>query len=448
MTSSASLRDPAPVATPADTAAPSSIDGTARRGGLTVPQGAALSIGAVLGTGVITLPAIAADIAGPASLVAWAALVLLSVPLASTFAALGSRFPDSGGVSTYVRRAFGDRAAAAVGWCFYFAVPVGAPPASMMAGGYVADVVGGGRTTTLAVAGALILGTGAMNAAGLRFSGRVQLGLASVLALLMTATIAVALPHAEAESLAPFAPYGWAAVGSAAAVLVWGFAGWEAVASLAGDYRRPRRDVPRATGIAVVVVGVLYLALAAASVLVLGPRAGQSQAPLSDLMAIALGDQARVVTAVVAVLLTVGAMNAYYAGGSRLGAALARDGALPVWLARGSEAGEVPRRSLAVITTLSSLSLVAAVVLDLGLTPLMLLATGCFTLVYVLGTAAAVRLLPRWTRAWWVALVALASVTGLLVLNGLHGLWALGLVAGSLAFRSRRRATPRGQGAG
>ena len=32
-------------------------------------------------------------------------------------------------------------------------------------------------------------------------------------------------------------------------------------------------------------------------------------------MAIALGEQARVVTAVVAVLLTIGAMNAYYAGG-------------------------------------------------------------------------------------------------------------------------------------
>src|SRR5690348_9134129 len=82
--------------------------------GLSIPQGTALSIGAVLGTGVITLPAIAAGIAGPASLVAWAALVVLSIPLDSTFAAMGARFPDSGGVSTYVRRAFGPKASAAV----------------------------------------------------------------------------------------------------------------------------------------------------------------------------------------------------------------------------------------------------------------------------------------------------------------------------------------------
>src|SRR3954463_12733341 len=102
-----------------------------RTGGTpTVPPGTALSVGAVLGTGVISLPALAARAAGPASLVAWAALVLLSVPLAATFAALGARFPDGGGVSTYARRAFGPGAATLVGWCFYVTIPVGAPTAA------------------------------------------------------------------------------------------------------------------------------------------------------------------------------------------------------------------------------------------------------------------------------------------------------------------------------
>ncbi|GAA2157906.1 amino acid exporter (AAE family) [Humibacillus xanthopallidus] len=421
---------------------------TTRRGGLSLAQGTALSVGAVLGTGVITLPALAADLAGPASLVAWGALVVLSVPLASTFAALGARYPGSGGVSTYVRQAFGDRAAAAVGWCFLFAVPVGAPPASMMAGGYVADVVGGGRATALGVALALILGTAAMNIAGLRLSGRVQLGLATVLALLMTATMALALPHGSTESLTPFAPNGWGAVGSAAAVLVWGFAGWEAVASLAGEYRDPRRDVPRATALAVTVVGVLYLGLAATSILVLGADAGRSQAPLSDLLAIALGDPARVVTAVVAVLLTLGAMNAYFAGGSRLAAALAHEGALPGWLAPGAGVGEVPRRGVVVIGVAATLSLLVTAVLGLGLTPLMLLATGCFTLVYVLGTASALVLLPRWSTAWWTAAVAFVSVLGLLAANGLHALWALGIVSLSLLHHRWRTSARASSGRG
>ena len=63
---------------------------TASRPGLTVARGVALTIGAVLGTGVISLPAMAAGIAGPASVVAWAALVVPSAPLALTFAALGA----------------------------------------------------------------------------------------------------------------------------------------------------------------------------------------------------------------------------------------------------------------------------------------------------------------------------------------------------------------------
>jgi amino acid efflux transporter len=85
-------------------------------GRLSAVHGVALYVGAVLGTGVIALPALAARAAGPASLLAWLGLVLASIPLAATFAALGARYPDAGGVSTYARQAFGPRAAAAVGW--------------------------------------------------------------------------------------------------------------------------------------------------------------------------------------------------------------------------------------------------------------------------------------------------------------------------------------------
>ena len=50
---------------------------------------------------------------------------------------------------------------------------------------------------------------------------------------------------ADLANLRPFAPHGWRAIGPAMAVLVWGFAGWEALTSLATDYRNPRRDVPK-----------------------------------------------------------------------------------------------------------------------------------------------------------------------------------------------------------
>jgi amino acid efflux transporter len=46
---------------------------------LTTRSGAALYVGAVLGPGVLLLPALAAEAAGPASILAWVALLALSV---------------------------------------------------------------------------------------------------------------------------------------------------------------------------------------------------------------------------------------------------------------------------------------------------------------------------------------------------------------------------------
>ena len=97
-------------------------------------QGVALYAGAVLGSGVLVIPAVAAELAGPASLLAWGAMTLLTLPLALTMSLLSARFPGGGGVSTFVREAFGPAASAVVGWAFLLAVPLGAPLAGAYAG--------------------------------------------------------------------------------------------------------------------------------------------------------------------------------------------------------------------------------------------------------------------------------------------------------------------------
>lgn len=423
----------------------STAAGSVGPGRLSVAQGAALSIGAVLGTGVIALPALGAQIAGPASLVAWALLVLLSIPLAATFAALGARYPDAGGVSTYVRKAFGPRPAIVVGWSFYLAVPVGAPAAGLFAGAYVAAAVGGGTATKLATTGALMLAVTLTNLWGVRVSGRAQLVFAGLLVTMLLVAAISALPHADLGNLRPFAPHGWWSIAPAAGVLVWGFVGWEAVTSLAGELRRPSRDVPRATAIALVVVGVLYVAVAATSLLVLGSATGSTEAPLAELLAVGLGSEVRVVTAVAAVLLTLGTMNAYYAGAAKLGAALGRDGGLPAWFTHGSRAGEVPRRSLAVFSSVAAAAFVVVVVAGTGTRSLVLLTTGSLVLVYVIGMAAALRLLPARSLARRAAVVGFVAVSLLYLTIGPYVVWSLSVGLAALAYdrwrrRSRRHA--------
>jgi amino acid efflux transporter len=418
---------------------PMAVDEPVRPGTVTLPQGIALYVGAVLGTGILALPSLAARTAGPASLVAWVAMVALSIPLAATFAALAARYPDAGGVSTFVRRAFGPQAAAVAGWCFYLTIPVGAPAAGMFAGSYVADAVGGGRATVLLVAAGLIAATIFSNLFGLRVSGKVQLVLAGLLVALISLASIVSLPHARLASLSPFAPHGWFAIGTAAELLLWSFAGWEAITHLSGEFRRPHRDLGLATAAAIAIVGVLYLGVAVATITVLGPAAGRREAPVADLLALELGGSARGIAAVMAVVLTLGVMNAYHAAAAKLGAALGRDGAMPAWLARGSEVNEIPRRALVVLGIGSGLTITAVAITRIDPRPLVHMATASLVTVYVLGMAAAIRLLEPGRPGRRAALVGLIAVGAMLVVAGPFLLWPALLTLGSLLYGRQRR---------
>lgn len=395
--------------------------------GLTWLQGTALYVGAVVGTGVIALPALAANVAGPASLLAWLTLILLSIPLAATFSALGARYPDSGGVATSVKLAFGSYPAAVVGWCFLLAVPVGSPAAALFAGAYVQAAVGGGASTLMITAFSLVSGITLINAFGVTISGKAQVLIAALLIAFLVTAVCASLPHSQTHNLHPFAPHGWLAIAPAAGLLVWSFAGWEAITYLAAEFRQPSRDMPRAAAAAVVVIGILYFAVAAATILVLGASAQTTQAPLALLLAIGLGGPAKMLAAIAALLLTAGTMNAYFAGAAKLGAALGRDGALPGWFAHGSEAGGIPRRSLLSLAALTLIVLIATAVAHLRVEALVLMTTGAFVVVYILGTAAALRLLePRsWGRR--AALLALIFDILLLATTGLYLLWSVGV---------------------
>jgi amino acid efflux transporter len=131
--------------------------------------------------------------------------------------------------------------------------------------------------------------------------------------------------------------------------------------------------------------------------------------------------------AIAALLLTAGTMNAYFAGAAKLGAALGRDGALPGWFAQGSDAGGIPRRSLLSLAALTLIVLVATAVAHLRVEALVLMTTGAFVVVYIAGTAAALRLLEPGTWGRRAALVALVFDILLLTTTGLYLLWSAGI---------------------
>ncbi|MDA2810866.1 amino acid permease [Nocardiopsis sp. RSe5-2] len=306
-------------------------------------QAVALYTGAVLGAGVLVLPGQAATMAGPASLLAWLFMGLLGLPLATTFAALATRYPDAGGIATYAARAFGPTAGGLSGWFYLVAGVLGQTIVPLTGGYYVAAALGAGPWAAYVVAGAILALATAANLAGMRLSGRVQLALAGGVALLLLAATLAALPHVGMEAFTGptgFAPHGVSGVAKAAVVLFLAFAGWEAVAHLAGEFRDVRRDMRRATVATVAVVLVLYTGVAFAVV-----GTGTYGDPAVDRVAVGevlgtgLGFSAAVASAVLATVISLGTTNTFLASLSRLAYALGSDGWTPGFLARRDTRG-------------------------------------------------------------------------------------------------------------
>jgi amino acid efflux transporter len=387
-------------------------------GRIGLPSASALYIAAVLGTGILALPGLAADAAGPASILAVAIVFVISIPLAGTFAALAARFPDAGGVATFVRLALGLTAARMTGYWFFFGCGFGAPVVATLGGEYLAAVTGLPREWIGVVGSAFLLVAIGLAWIGLRVSSGVQLGLSALLVVVVVIVVASAAPVAEPANLQPFLPHGWAGVGVAISLFVWAFAGWEAITHWASEFKNPRRTLPLATAIAVVIVGVAYLALQVATVLVSGARGGSSLVPLIDLVAVTLPGIGPAVVAGIAVIVVLGVLNVYIPAFGNLAASLGRDGHLPRWFARGVEGGEVPRRGLLLTAALCLGYTAVRFAFDIDLEVFVLIHTSSMVAVYLLGMIAAVRLLDRFSVGWWMAVVSVALVGGLVLLAG------------------------------
>src|SRR6266480_653375 len=260
---------------------------------LTTSRGAALYIGAILGPGLLLLPGLAAAEAGPASILAWIALLGLSGLFAAVFSALGRHNPSAGGV---------------IG-C--------APIVCLIGAGYVTELTGGGQLDRAAVAAVLLLTVLGLAAGGLRASATAQLVLVSLLIGVVVVAVTGSAPAARAANWTPFAPHGWVSIGNAAAMLMFSFAGWEAVAPLTTRFANPSRQLPRAVAIALAVTTALYLGLAIATISVLGPQAA-TDVPLAGLLSHTVGAAGPAVAAVAAVVLTLGATNAYINGAAAM----------------------------------------------------------------------------------------------------------------------------------
>lgn len=401
----------------------------------------ALYVSSVLGSGVLVLPGLTAQIAGPASLLAWVVLAVASYPFAYTFASLSARSPESGGVYAFAREAFGLRVATVSGWLFVLWYVTGAPAVMLIAASYVSYAFPLGREAIFLVAGAVLFVAYAVNWLGIRMSNRVQVAAMSAIVLLLVSAVASSAASMRLEAFSPFLPHGARAVGTAAALIFWSFLGYENVSNVAEEFRDPR-DFKRSIGLSVGLVGALYLAVALVTIGTRAHAAGGSVAPFAAIFSKVLGPFGAVGTAALAVFIIFSTANAYTAGMSRVVLAVARDGGFPRSLDHVDARSGVPDRCLALLLGIALVVLVAYYAFAVNLDTAMLIPSAAAILVYVIGSAAGVRLLAGGTADAVLPWVSLVVSLAILPFVGRVVAASVAVVVAGLAYgalRTRRR---------
>lgn len=389
-----------------------------------------MTIGAVLGSGVLILPVEAARLAGPASLASWLMMGILAVPLAMTMGALGSSYPDAGGIASYARRAFGDSAGSITGWLFLGTVPVGAPIAALIGSNYIGQVLSL-NSWQVSLTAALMLGFALFfNYRGINLTGRVQVGIVAAIAVILVAAVLAAFPQVSAGALTPFAPNGWFPVGVSMTILFWAFVGWEMIVHLAEEFKNPARDIPLSLTVSLGLIVALYLSVAFVTVGTGAYLEPSSTAALASMVALGWGQKAGAITAVLGFLVCYGTIHTYIAGFSRLVYAQSRQGDFPFCFSRLHPRFKTPYRVMAVLAPVFAGVLALNFWLSFDINILIKWPCAIFIALYIIGTASALRILPRRGGGRHWALVSLVMCLAVYAFTGWAGIYPflLGLI--------------------
>jgi APA family basic amino acid/polyamine antiporter len=330
------------------------VDQLARR--LSTADAVVIGLGAMIGAGVFAAFAPAAQAVLPtgaagALVVALALAAAVAYANATSSAQLAARYPTSGGTYVYGRERLGPWWGFVAGWGFVVGKTASCAAMALTFAAYAVPAGAPEPWRRLAAALAVV----ALAAAGYRGVTRTARLARWIVAFVLTAlvvTLVVAWAGRGADggpvppaSVAPGAGAdGWLGVLQAAGLLFFAFAGYARVATLGEEVRSPRRSIPRAIGIALVITVVLYGLVALTLLAVLGlDGLAASTAPLSD--AVAHAPWAGLLVRVAAAAASLGALLALLAGVSRTALAMAREGDLPRPLAAVHPRHRVPHRA-------------------------------------------------------------------------------------------------------
>ena len=256
--------------------------------GLSLLDSVLLLVSGIIGSSIFLT---AKDIAGPLPqpmlfLLVWVIGGVISLFGCVAFAELGSMFPESGGQYVYLREAYGDLVAFLYGWMLFAVANGGSIAALTVASaaysGQIFPIVSqehvvltlAGITINRAQIFALLLIAlmTYVNVAGLRWGALLQNLSTWTKFAAMAAFVVLGFAIGKGD-WSHFRTHGIgltmgvhptqliSAMGIALIAVFWAYDGWVYITWVAGEVKEPRRNVPLAMVLGVLVVGAIYMAM-------------------------------------------------------------------------------------------------------------------------------------------------------------------------------------------
>jgi amino acid transporter len=285
-------------------------------------QATALAFSFVIGIGILVLPTLALDIAGPTgALYSWAAMTLFAVPLISVFSILGRKHFRAGGISVYCTEALGGWSEVAVHMSMLSALLLAMPGMVWVAGTMFSDLFGLSKFWTVLFSHLIISGICLNNLFPIRKStllsaaSPILIGLVAITVICLNRhSLALALPLGLGERTAA-ASFQWSALWKASVLIFFGYVGWESMSLCVRDLKDPEKDSAFVYWTSFIGVSVLYLLLAAT---VSGAALeGRSIGAMDGILKLIASPHALMVARVIMFSVLIANLNAWVLSGSR-----------------------------------------------------------------------------------------------------------------------------------
>ena len=296
-----------------------------------------LVMGGIVGAGIFVNPHVVARQVHTPFLIlgAWLAGGLIALAGAFVYAELAARRPEVGGQYAYLRDAFHPVVAFLYGWALLLVMQTGGMAAVAVTFARYFRELTHVQASDGVLATATLAALTAVNCLGVRAGSGVQ----SALMLLKIGAIAALVvcgwwfagggprPQLAPDDIQPLSLDLLTAMGAALTPVMFAYGGWQTSSFVAGELRRPERDLARGLLVGVLGVVALYLAVNAVCLLVLGAEGlAATPTPASAVMRRALGEGGAAFIAAGVAVSTLGFLSQGMLTAPRVYFAMAEDG--------------------------------------------------------------------------------------------------------------------------